>query len=44
LELKEVTVSVIIPCYNEVSTIEQIIRAVLDSLPRDKEIVIVDDG
>ena len=44
MELKEVTVSVIVPCYNEVSAIEQIIAAVLDSPPRDKEIIIVDDG
>ncbi|MGO9120378.1 MAG: glycosyltransferase family 2 protein [Desulfomonilaceae bacterium] len=38
------TVSVIMPCYNEVSTIEQIIRAVLDSPLEEKEIIIIDDG
>jgi glycosyltransferase involved in cell wall biosynthesis len=40
----KVTVSIIMPCYNEVSTIEQIIRAVLDSPLEDKEIIIVDDA
>ncbi len=40
----QITVSVIMPCYNEVSTIEQIIRAVLDSPLEDKEIIIIDDG
>lgn len=34
--------SVIIPCYNEKNTIEQIIKAVLGS-PINKEIIIVDD-
>lgn len=32
------------PCYNEVSTIEQIIKAVLDSPLENKEIIIIDDG
>jgi glycosyltransferase involved in cell wall biosynthesis len=41
---KELTVSIIVPCYNEVGTIEKIIRAVLDSAPKDKEIIVVDDG
>ncbi len=40
----QITVSVIMPCYNEVSTIEQIIRAVLDSPLEEKEIIIIDDG
>jgi len=35
--------SVIIPCYNEVKTIEQVIRAVKDSPIPEKEIIIVDD-
>jgi glycosyltransferase involved in cell wall biosynthesis len=39
-----ITVSVIMPCYNEVSTIEQIIKAVLDSPLENKEIIIIDDG
>jgi glycosyltransferase involved in cell wall biosynthesis len=39
-----ITISVIIPCYNEVSTIEQIIKAVLDSPLENKEIIIIDDG
>jgi dolichol-phosphate mannosyltransferase len=36
-------VSVIVPVYNEVQHLDQLIRAVTDS-PVDKEIVIVDDG
>ena len=35
--------SVIIPCYNEVKTIEEIITAVKNSPYEDKEIVIIDD-
>jgi glycosyltransferase involved in cell wall biosynthesis len=35
--------SVIIPCYNEVNTICQVVRAVKDSPVPDKEIIIVDD-
>lgn len=35
--------SVIIPCYNEVNTICQVVRAVKDSPVSDKEIIIVDD-
>ena len=39
-----ITISVIIPCYNEVSTIEKIIKAVLDSTLENKEIIVIDDG
>lgn len=35
--------SVIIPCYNEVSTIEKIVGKVLE-VPVEKEVIIVDDG
>ena len=35
--------SVIIPCYNEVNTIEQVVRAVLSSPVLNKEVIIVDD-
>ncbi len=35
--------SIIIPCYNELSTIEQIVQAVKDAPYDDKEIIIVDD-
>ena len=35
--------SIVIPCYNEVQTIEQVVRAVKDSPVSDKEIIIVDD-
>ncbi len=41
---EQITVSVIMPCYNEVSTIDEIIGAVLDSPLENKEIIIVDDG
>ena len=35
--------SIVIPCYNECATIQQIVDAVKSSPVRDKEIVIVDD-
>jgi len=35
--------SVIIPCYNEVATIETVVEAVKESPIEDKEIIIVDD-
>ena len=40
----DVTVSVIMPCYNEVSTIERIVGNVLDSSLKNKEIIVIDDG
>jgi glycosyltransferase involved in cell wall biosynthesis len=36
--------SIVIPCYNEVGTIEEILAAVRASEVDDKEIIIVDDG
>ena len=36
--------SIIIPCYNEVGTINTIIDAVIASPYSDKEIIVVDDG
>jgi glycosyltransferase involved in cell wall biosynthesis len=38
------TVSIVIPCYNEVATIESLIDAVEKSPVRNKEIIIVDDA
>jgi glycosyltransferase involved in cell wall biosynthesis len=38
------TVSIVIPCYNEVHTIEALIDAVERSPVREKEIVVVDDA
>jgi glycosyltransferase involved in cell wall biosynthesis len=35
--------SIVIPCYNEISTIENIIDAVIASPYPDKEIIVVDD-
>ena len=44
LQPHEVTLSVVIPCYNEFHTLEQVIDAVRRApLPR-KEIILVDDG
>ncbi len=37
-------ISIIIPCFNEVKTIEQLVKAVKASSLRSKEIIIVDDG
>jgi glycosyltransferase involved in cell wall biosynthesis len=36
--------SVIIPCYNEANTIEQVVQSVHDVIGEEGEIVIVDDG
>ena len=38
------SVSIVIPCYNEVATLEQVIDAVESSPISDTEIIIVDDG
>ena len=35
--------SVIIPCYNELNSIEQVVRSVIDAIGPDGEIIIVDD-
>ncbi len=35
--------SVIIPCYNEISSIEQVVHSVIDVVGSDGEIIIVDD-
>ena len=38
------SVSIIIPCYNEVATIEQVVDAVLASPVQGKEVILVDDS
>ena len=38
------SVSIVIPCYNEVATLEQVIDSVLGVLAAEKEVIIVDDG
>ena len=38
------TLSIVIPCYNEVVTLEKVIDAVLESPVGSKEVIIVDDG
>jgi len=37
-------VSIVIPCYNEIQTIEALVEAVEQSPVRDKEIILVDDA
>ena len=37
-------ISVIIPCYNEESTIESIVSAVIEAIGDQSEVIIVDDG
>jgi glycosyltransferase involved in cell wall biosynthesis len=39
-----VKISVIIPCYNEVNTIDEILRRVNDSPVKNLEVIVVDDG
>jgi len=36
-------ISIIIPCYNEISTIEKIIDKILSSSPYENEIIVIDD-
>jgi len=38
------TVSIVIPCFNEVSTAEKLVDTVLASPVPDKEVIVVDDG
>jgi glycosyltransferase involved in cell wall biosynthesis len=38
------TLSIVIPCYNEVGTIEKVIDAIIESPIAQKEIIIIDDG
>lgn len=37
-------VSIVIPCYNECATIEQLLKAVHESKVDDKEVIVVDDA
>ena len=37
-------VSVVIPCYNEISTIDKILLKVIDSPINNQEIIVIDDG
>ena len=36
--------SIIIPCYNELDTLEQVVQSVIDATGPDREIIVVDDG
>jgi glycosyltransferase involved in cell wall biosynthesis len=38
------TVSIVIPCFNEVATLERVIDAALDAPVGSKEVIVVDDG
>jgi len=35
--------SIIIPCYNELDTVEQVVQSVIDATGPDREIIVVDD-
>ena len=39
-----ITVSIVIPCYNEVATLERLIDAVFDSPIGEREVILVDDA
>ena len=36
--------SIIIPCYNEMDTVEQVVQSVIDATGPDREIIVVDDS
>jgi len=38
------TVSIVIPCFNEVATLEQLVDAVLAVPPAEKEVILIDDA
>jgi glycosyltransferase involved in cell wall biosynthesis len=38
------TVSIVIPCFNEVATLEQLVDAVLAAPPAEKEVILIDDA
>ena len=41
---KDIITSIIVPCFNEINTIETVIRAIKNSPIENKEIIIIDDG
>ena len=43
IDSENFTLSVIIPCYNEIGTINELLKRVKNSSVRSKEIIIVDD-
>jgi glycosyltransferase involved in cell wall biosynthesis len=43
-DLSSLTLSVVIPCYNEIATLERVVEAVRQSPVPRKEIILVDDG
>ena len=36
--------SIIIPCYNVADTLQRCLQSILIQLPRDAEVILVDDG
>lgn len=43
IQLKDIKVSIVIPCFNEKNTIQEIVEAVIGSPVPNKEIIIIDD-
>ena len=43
IQLKDIKVSIVIPCFNEKNTIQEIVEAIIGSAVPNKEIIIVDD-
>ena len=43
MELKDITLSIVVPCYNEKNNIKSIIDKVLEIENINKEIIVVDD-
>ncbi len=43
LKLEDITLSIVIPCYNEKDNIESLVKRVLDSPVPNKEIIVVND-
>ena len=43
IEHNQVTLSVLIPCYNEINTIEEVIKKVRKSSIESIQIIIIDD-
>ena len=44
LEFSSMNLSVIIPCYNEINSIEKVLQSVIAATSSESEIIIVDDG
>ena len=40
---KDILLSVIVPCFNEIDTIDKVLKKIKNSTVRDKEVIVVDD-